>query len=161
MLSAGPAGLYLATYPAGGASAPMAYFRPLRTIAGCRLWPGLLLGSTGLALTTTLLLLLTHYASTAVPVTWAATAASGFELSRRMPTGVDSQPLAMRAPSSLLPHALADTYPYSGRSGLLPESGASRLQPRGSGPNQPDPTPVAGPMRMVQRSWSTVKLMFR
>jgi hypothetical protein len=125
---------------------------------------GLLLGSAGLALATTLLLFLATYDGTAAHVEWEVTTETdlhGFDLSRKMPTDNDFQLLATLAPTGQRHYSFADTCLYQGHSVLLPGPVMYRLTLRGPGPDQTYTTTVAGTMSVVQRSWGTVKLMFR
>ncbi len=125
---------------------------------------GLLLGSAGLALATTLLLFLATSDGTAAHVEWKVateTDLHGFDLSRKTPADSDFQPLATLVPTGQRHYTFADTCLYQGYSGLLPGPVVYRLTLRGPGPDQTYTTTAAGTMSVVQRSWGTVKLMFR
>lgn len=144
--------------------------RPARILSGFGLRLGLglslLLGSAGLALATTLLLFLATYDGEAAHVEWEVateTDPHGFDLSRKTPADNDFHPLATLAPTGQLHYAFADTCLYRGRSGLLPGPVVYRPTLRGPGPDQTytNTTTVAGTMSAVQRSWGTIKLMFR
>ncbi|AMR28590.1 hypothetical protein A0257_16795 [Hymenobacter psoromatis] len=130
---------------------------------GPRLGLGLLLGSAGLALATTLLLFLAGHAGTAAHAEWKATTKThphGFNLSLKTFAHTDFQPLVTLAPTGQLHYAFADTYLYQGHSGLLPGLVVYRPTPRGPDATYPTTT-ATGTMSVVQRSWGTVKLMFR
>ena len=142
--------------------------RPARRSAGfglrLGLGLGLLLGSAGLALATTLLLFVATYDGTAALVEWAVateTDLHGFDLSRKTPADSDFQPLTTLAPTGQLHYAFVDSCLYRGRSGLLPGPVVYRLTLRGPGPDQTYTTTAAGTMSVVQRSWGTIKVMFR
>jgi hypothetical protein len=125
---------------------------------------GLLLGSAGLAVATTLLLFLATYDGTAVHVAWAVTTETditSFELSRKLPDTTDFEPIATLLPTGQRQYTFADTCLQAGRSGLLQGPVAYRLTLRGPGPDQAYTTTVAGTVSVMQRSWGTVKSMFR
>lgn len=146
----------------------MPYRRRLFSISsfGFRLGLGLavLLGSTGLALATTLLLFLATYDGTAAHVEWEVateTDLHGFDLSRKTPADSDFQPLATLAPTGRLRYTFVDSCLVRGSSGLLPGPVLYRLTLRGPGPNQTCTTTAAGTMSVITRSWGSIKLMFR
>lgn len=125
---------------------------------------GLLLGSTGLALATSLLLFMATYDGTAVRVQWEVateTDITSFELSRKKPVDSDFEAIATVLPTGQLHYAYADTCLVEGRSGLLQGPVAYRLTLRGPGPDQTYVTTEAGTVSMVERSWGTIKSMFR
>ncbi len=125
---------------------------------------GLLLGSAGLALATTLLLFMASYDGTAVRVQWEVateTDITSFELSRRKPNDLDFEALATLLPTGQRHYEFADTCLVEGRSGLLQGPVAYRLTLRGPGPDQTYTTTEAGTVSMVERSWGTIKSMFR
>ena len=124
----------------------------------------LLLGSSGLALATMLQLFMATYDGSLVQVEWVVsteTDLTGFDLSRKAPQDSDFVALAYVAPTGQRHYAFADTCLDRSRSGLLPGPVLYRLRLRGPGPDQTYTTTVAGTTSAVQRSWGTVKAMFR
>lgn len=123
---------------------------------------GLLLGSAGLA--TTLLLFLATYDGTAVRVASAVTTETditSFKLSRRLPDTANFESIAALLPTGQRYYTFADTCLRTNRSGLLQGPVAYRVTLRGPSPDQAYTTTAAGTMSVVQRSWDTVKSMFR
>lgn len=158
-------GLYLATYLSfPHMSARRRLFSTTSFSLRLSLGLAVLLGSAGLALATTLLLFLATYDGTAAHVEWEVateTDLRSFELSRKTPADADFQPLTALAPTGRLHYTFVDSCLYRGRSGLLPGPVLYRLTLRGPGPDQTYTTTLAGTVSVVQRSWGTIKSMFR
>ena len=138
----------------------------LSHVAGLRLGLGLglLLASAGLALATTLLLFVATYDGSAVRVAWEVnteTDVTGFDLSRKTPAEADFYPLASIAATGQRHYTFTDTCLYQSRSGLLQGPVVYRLTLRGPGPDQAYTTSAAGTVSVVERSWGTIKSMFR
>ena len=124
----------------------------------------LLLGSSGLALATVLQLFIATYDGSLVQVEWAVgteTDLTGFDLSRKAPQDSDFVQLAYMLPTGQRHYTFADSTLDRSHSGLLPGPVLYRLRLRGPGPGQAYTTAVAGTTSAVQRSWGTVKAMFR
>ena len=146
----------------------MQYHYPLRFFSGLGfrlgLGLGLLLGSAGLALATSLQLFMATYDGSAVRVDWEVsteTDITGFDLSRKTPDEVDFRLLKRITPTGQLRYIFADTCLYQSHSGLLQGPVVYLLTVRGPGPDQAYTTTVAGTVSTIERSWGTIKSMFR
>ena len=125
---------------------------------------GLLVGSAGLALATTLLLFGATYDGSGVRVEWEVateTDLTSFELSRKTPADTVFYLLSYLPATGQRHYIFADTCLYDSRAGLRQGPVAYRLVLRGPGPNQAYTTSVAGTTSGVARSWGTIKSMFR
>ena len=129
-----------------------------------------LLGSTA-ALAVTLTLFTAAYDGANVRIDWEVsteTDVTGFELARKSATDVSFNIVANVTPTGQRRYQFLDTNVYRGISGgSTPASGATagpysyRLTVRGPGPDQSYTTILAGTPSAVQRSWGTIKSMFR
>ncbi len=146
----------------------MRYLPSLRSVPsfGLRLGLGvrLLFGSAGLALAIAVLLSLAMYASRAVhmPERIATTTSLSVpELSLSTPVDTGIQLLATQAPTKQLGYSFASSCLPQGRVGLLPGPAPYRFALVGPGTVLPYATTETTPLSVLQRSWLTVKTMFR
>ena len=144
-------------------------FRPFPHVVlrfGLSLGLGLavLLGSAGLVLATTLSLFVAHHSGAVVRAGWEAspeTNPTSFNLSRKLPNEPNLTPSSPLASSGQRYYAYPDTCLAQRRVGWLPELAQYRFTLRGPGPAQAYLTAEPGPTGLVQRSWGTIKAMFR
>jgi hypothetical protein len=132
------------------------------TFSGFEFGLGLVLGSASLALATTLLVM-ASYGRPAGQVPWGInteTAITSFVISPGSIEGANVEPLATSWSIGHYHYTFADTCLYNGHAGLLQFPFKYPLTMQSAQPN-PSTTIVAGTVRVVQRSWSTIKLMFR
>lgn len=125
---------------------------------------GVLLGSAGLVLATTLSRLAADYSGSTVRVDWEVsteTDLTAFSLSRKLPNETDFTLLGSLAPTGQLRYAYLDTCLARSRSGLLAGPVVYRLTLCGPGPDRAYTTALEGTTGPVQRSWGTIKAMFR
>lgn len=125
---------------------------------------GILLGSAGLVLASTLSRFAASYRGAAMRVEWAVsteTDLTGFNLSRKLPNEPDFTLLGTVAPTGQLHYTYTDTCLTQRRASLLAEPVVYRLTLRGPGPDHAYTTVVDGAAGPVQRSWGTIKAMFR
>ncbi|MVN76808.1 hypothetical protein GO988_10785 [Hymenobacter sp. HMF4947] len=104
------------------------------------------------------------YDGSAVRVEWEVnteTDVTGFDLSRKSPDETDFRVISRVVPTGQLRYSFADTCLYRSHSGLLQGPVAYRLTVRGPGPDQAYTTTVAGTVSTLERSWGTIKSMFR
>lgn len=139
-------------------------FYPHRLFSRLGLGLAVLLGSAGLVLATTLSLFTASYTGSAVRVEWEVSTETDltcFNLSRKLPDEADYSIIGSLHPTGQLRYAFADTCLAQGRSGLLSGPVAYRLTLCGPGPDHAYTTLVPGTTSPVQRSWGTIKAMFR
>ncbi|MGI4739567.1 MAG: hypothetical protein ACRYG7_30745 [Janthinobacterium lividum] len=146
----------------------MPYHPSLRSVPGfglrLGLGLGLLLGSGGLAWAITLVLPLVTPGSRAVPTQWQVatkTRLSDTELSRVTLENADFHAVYASVPTHQLRYSFADSFLLPGSAGLLRGPVPNRFAPVGPGPSQPHPTLITDTVSLVQRSWLTIKTMFR
>ena len=121
------------------------------------------LGGAGLVLATALLLLATPGSTAGRAKSALASQPNGtaHELNRSAFLFLGFE--HVMAPNSARPpaYAFANVGGQLRFAALLPEPGAYRPAPRRAGPHQPYPPTVADTLSGVQRSWNTIKQMFR
>ena len=133
---------------------------------GLRLGLGgaLLLGSAGLAAAAALLFYTATYDGAAVRVEWEVnteTDVTAFDLSRQADPQAPFVPLTSLVPTGQRRYLFTDTtagLTYRNAAESIP---SYRLTVRGPGPDQAYVTTVGGAPSAVQRSWATIKMMFR
>lgn len=124
---------------------------------------GLVLGSAGLGLAGSLLFPASRSGRPG-QVAWAISTERGSRSHKPDHTIyplVAYQYVGTSAPIRQTAYVLADTGRYQSQSGLQPEPLKHSPKLRRSGPGQAHRTAKVGTMSVVQRSWRTIKLMFR
>ena len=121
----------------------------------------LLMGSAGLAVAASLLFYSATYEGNVVQVAWeinTETDVTGFDLSRQAGPTAPFTLVASIVPTGQRRYQLADSLAASYPP---PDALTYRLVVHGAGPDQTYTTAAAAPGFTMQRSWHTIKLVFR
>lgn len=124
----------------------------------------LLLGASGAAVAATLLSFGATYDGASVRVEWevnAETDVMGFDLARKAGTETSFSPVTSVVPNGQRRYQFVDTNVYRTASGALSGPFTYRLTVRCAGGDQTYTATLAGTPSAVQRSWGTIKSMFR
>ena len=126
----------------------------------------LVLGSAAAVYAATLTLFTAAYSGTVVRVEWEVSNevdVTGFELARKSATDATYSMVSTTAATGQRRYLFLDTNVYRGTAttGTTGGSYTYRLTVRGPNGDQSYLTPLAGTPSAVQRSWGTIKSMFR